>query len=85
MAGLGEIIGIAREVKGWTVRELERQSGVSNPLISQIETGKVSNPGFHTVISLCDALGITLDRVAAPHRRKLDVLRQSRARTKTTV
>ena len=55
MARLGELIGIARECKGWTLRELERASGVSNALISQIETGKIKDPGFSTVVRLVEA------------------------------
>lgn len=77
MASLGELIGIAREVKGWTLRDLERASGVSNPLISQIETGKVRDPGFSTVVRLVDALGITLNRAAIAERSKLNVLRNA--------
>lgn len=77
---LGELIGVARECKGWTLRELERASGVSNALISQIETGKVRDPGFTTVIRLVDALGVTLDRAATAERSKLDVLREAAAR-----
>ena len=73
---LGELIGVAREVKGWTLRDLEKASGVSNPLISQIETGKVKDPGFSTVIRLVDALGITLDRAAQGERYKLGILRK---------
>lgn len=61
---LGELIGVARECKGWTLRELERASGVSNALISQIETGKVKDPGFTIVVRLTSALGIKLDRAA---------------------
>lgn len=60
---LGELIGIARECKGWTLRELEEKSGVSNPLISQIETGKIKDPGFSTIIRLVDALGLSWERV----------------------
>lgn len=77
MTTLSELIGIARECKGWTLRDLEKASGVSNALISQIETGKVRDPGFTTVIRLCDALGLTLDRAAKAERAKLDVLRKA--------
>lgn len=76
---LGELIGVARECKGWTLRELEMASGVSNALISQIETGKVRDPGFTTVVRLVDALGISLDRAATAERSKLDVLRKTGA------
>lgn len=73
---LGELVGVARECKGWTLRDLEKASGVSNALISQIETGKVKDPGFATVIRIVDALGVTLDRAATAERARLDVLRK---------
>lgn len=62
---LGELIAIARECKGWTLRDLERETGISNALISQIETGKIKDPGFSTVVRLVEALGISMDRAAA--------------------
>jgi transcriptional regulator with XRE-family HTH domain len=64
---LGELMAIARECKGWTLRDLERESGVSNALISQIETGKVKDPGFGTVVRLARCLGVSVDRCAAIH------------------
>jgi transcriptional regulator with XRE-family HTH domain len=72
---LGELIAVARECKGWTLRDLERKSGISNALISQIETNKVKDPGFSTVVALMDALGLKLDRAAEGIRARLDVLR----------
>jgi len=77
---LGELIGLARECKGWTLRDLERATGISNALISQIETGKVKDPGFTTVVRLADALGFTLDRAATSCRARLDVLRKAKER-----
>lgn len=74
---IGELIAVARECKGWTLRDLEKASGASNPLISQIETGKVRDPGFTTVIRLMDALGLSLDRAASNERGKLKVLREA--------
>jgi transcriptional regulator with XRE-family HTH domain len=79
---LGELIAVARECKGWTLRDLEKKTGVSNALISQIETGKVRDPGFSTVVLLLDALGVTLDRAATDIRRRLDVLREAASRKK---
>jgi transcriptional regulator with XRE-family HTH domain len=70
---LGELIAVARECKGWTLRDLERESGVSNAVISQIETGKVKDPGFTTVVRLTEALGLTLDRAAATVMRIKDL------------
>jgi transcriptional regulator with XRE-family HTH domain len=62
---LGELISLSRELKGWTLRDLETRCGVSNALISQIETGKVKDPGFRTVVKIAASLGLALDRLAA--------------------
>lgn len=61
---LGELISLSRELKGLTMRGLEKKSGVSNQLISQIETGAVQNPGFWTVAKIAKALGLSLKRLA---------------------
>lgn len=61
---LGELIGLSRELKHWTLRELEEKSGVSNALISQIETGKIKDPGFRTVAKLAKALGLSMKRLS---------------------
>lgn len=55
---------MAREIKGLTLRQLERECGVSNALLSQIETGKVKDPGFRTMVKIARALGVKLDRLA---------------------
>ena len=78
---IGELIAIARECKGWSLRDLEKASGVSNALISQIENHKVRDPGFSTVVRLCDAMGLTIDRAAETVRLKLSVLRDAKARS----
>lgn len=62
---LGELLSIARDLKGFTLRELENRSGVSNALISQIETGHVKEPGIFTVLRLCESLGLSLNRISS--------------------
>ena len=62
---VGELICLAREIKGWTLRDLERETGISNALISQIETGHVKDPSFTKVVRLCEALGLPLERAAS--------------------
>lgn len=69
---LGELIAIGRECKGWTLRELERETGISNSLLSQIERGRVKDPGFSTVVRIVDALGISLERAASTVFRPSD-------------
>ncbi len=58
---LGDRIFTARTERGFSLRELSRRSGVSNPLISQIESGHVANPGFFTVAKLARALDLNMN------------------------
>ena len=61
---LGQMLSLARELKGWSLRDLEKRTGISNALLSQIETGHVQDPGFSRVVRIARALGIGLDRLA---------------------
>jgi transcriptional regulator with XRE-family HTH domain len=61
---LGELLGVARECKGLTLRQLETATGISNALLSQIETGKVREPSWRNVVKIAKALGLKLERLA---------------------
>jgi transcriptional regulator with XRE-family HTH domain len=61
---VGELIAVARECKGLTLRQLESATGISNALLSQIETGKVREPSWRNVVKIAKALGLKLDRLA---------------------
>ncbi len=61
---LGEVLAARRRARNMTLRDLSDESGVSNPLISQIETGRVKNPGIFTVVKLADALGLSMSKLA---------------------
>lgn len=61
---LGELISVARECKGWSLRDLEKASGVSNAFLSQVETGKVKDIGFSKAVCIARALGINLKIMA---------------------
>lgn len=61
---IGELLSLAREIKGWTIRDVERETGISNALVSQIETGHVKNPSFTKVVRICEALSVPIDRAA---------------------
>ncbi|WP_301048928.1 MULTISPECIES: helix-turn-helix domain-containing protein [Muribaculaceae] len=54
---VGEQLRKARESKGWTVRYVERLTGIANNHISRIEQGKY-NVTLDTVAVLADALGV---------------------------
>lgn len=52
-ATMGDKLRIARMEKGESLRDVEAATGVSNALISQIETGKIQGPSFDYVMRLC--------------------------------
>lgn len=60
---LNEIIARARKAKGLTLRDLEKITSISNPLLSQIETGVVREPGFRKVVIIADSLGIPMNKI----------------------
>lgn len=53
----------AREGRGWNQSELGRRSGVSQPTISKIESGKLPDPGVINLSRLAKALGVTADEL----------------------
>ena len=61
---LHEAIAYARECKGLTLRALEKKTGISNALLSQIETGHVQEPSFRNIVKISKALGVSLKRLA---------------------
>jgi len=61
---IGELIAVARECKAWTLRDLEKKTGISNALLSQIETGHVKSPSWRNVVKIAKALNLKLDRLA---------------------
>lgn len=56
---LAALLKTRRERAGLSLRALAHESGVSNPLISQIENGLVLNPGIQTVKKLAKILRIS--------------------------
>ncbi|PZN04870.1 MAG: hypothetical protein DIU76_08455, partial [Bacillota bacterium] len=54
---IGEKIRRLREARGWSLRQLEARSGVSNSAISLIERGK-RIPNSETLRRLAAALGV---------------------------
>lgn len=61
---LNELLAEARERKGLTLRDLEDMTGLSNALLSQIETGTILEPSFTSVVKISKALGLSLNKVA---------------------
>lgn len=44
MAALGETLAEARQTKGWSLRDVERMTGIHNAHLSQIENGTIERP-----------------------------------------
>lgn len=64
MQKLNKAIAGARVRAGLSLREVEKMTGISNSLISQIETGHVVEPSFRNVVKLSVVLDINLDYLA---------------------
>ncbi len=62
---LAERIRAAREARGLTLQALEALSGVSKQTISDIETGRTTDPGYRKVSKLARALGLTHEDLGA--------------------
>ncbi len=54
-----------RKEKGLTLIELQEITGISNALLSMMETGVVKEPSFKKVVQVSTALEIPLSRLAA--------------------
>jgi len=52
---LGILLRDVREIHGLSLREAARKSGVSNPYLSQIETGKTPSPSPRVLLKLSNA------------------------------
>lgn len=66
-----------------TQEELSQQTGIPRPWISQLEMGRIDNPGLERCLTLCSALGISMrveytvqSPIIAWEREHADLLRQ---------
>lgn len=68
-----------RNRRNLTQAQLARRSGIPQPIISQIETEVVKNPGVKTLAALARALRCTVDDlIDETDGRENDGLRKSR-------
>jgi transcriptional regulator with XRE-family HTH domain len=58
---LGMRLRLHRLARGETLRAVEAATGISNALLSQVETDYVRNPGVFTVAKLAAHYGVTID------------------------
>lgn len=57
---LGALLRAARA--GRAPEIVARQAGISPETLRKIEVGRLPSPSFGTVVALCDALGLPLDK-----------------------
>jgi transcriptional regulator with XRE-family HTH domain len=58
--GIGQRIRAERELRGLTQEALARRADLSLNVVHKIERGGIRDPHLATVVSLADALGITV-------------------------
>lgn len=71
---IGKMLKDARHEKHLSLREVEGITGLSNALISQVENGRIKNPSFHSIVSLCSLYGVKAESLIAQHH---DIRRKS--------
>lgn len=54
---------LAREAFGPSLRQVEKDTGISNAYLSQLESGKIKNPGIFVIAELCRYYGLSIDEV----------------------
>ena len=56
------VIRDARDDRGWTNQRLADESGVPESSVQKIITGKTLNPSFDSIIAMCRALDLSVDK-----------------------
>ncbi len=64
-SGVGERIRVARQQKGWTQVELAEAAELSSNYVARLERGELGASLF-VAARICEALGVSLDRLAGP-------------------
>jgi HTH-type transcriptional regulator, competence development regulator len=57
---LGDMLAAARRDKQWSLREVERRTGLHNAHLSQIETGAIERPAPNVLWALAEVYGLDL-------------------------
>jgi transcriptional regulator with XRE-family HTH domain len=71
---LANVVKNSRREQKMTQAELARRANVSRPWISQFESGKISNPTFDRILTICDILGV---RLGAEYRSAITIPRDT--------
>jgi transcriptional regulator with XRE-family HTH domain len=77
---LGANVTRERDAAGLTMRALASMAGVSPSQLSNIESGKIRNPGVESVYGLATALGIRIEDLMGAPRVEVTTRYRSRSR-----
>lgn len=61
---LGQIFRHARRHRGWSLRDVERRTGIPNPHISQIERGQIRQPEAKALWKLSELYALDFTKIA---------------------
>lgn len=67
-AALAQLLRRRRESLEWSRDRLGRATGLSIATVRAIETGRVQEPGFFTIVAIARALGIGMAELTATAR-----------------
>lgn len=62
---IGELIGLSREIRGWSQAELAKNAGLDKSTVCRLEQDATSRPDFWKVVCIAKTLNVKLDRFAA--------------------
>jgi transcriptional regulator with XRE-family HTH domain len=63
-ARIGEVLRRARRHRQWSLRDVERRTGIPNPYLSQIERGQVRRPDVEVLWALSELYSLDFARIA---------------------
>jgi transcriptional regulator with XRE-family HTH domain len=61
---IGEIFRRARRHRGWSLRDVERRTGILNPHLSQIERGQIRRPDVEILWTLSELYSLDFPNIA---------------------
>ena len=64
-ATLGQTLAASRKRLGFTLREVEAATGLSNAQVSLIESDKIESPSARSLFKLCKLYTLELKQIAA--------------------
>jgi len=61
---VGQILRRARQRRGWSLRDVERRTGIPNPHLSQIERGQIRRPDVEILWTLSELYLLDFSKIA---------------------